>query len=47
MCMTQAHVWDHVVWTEIKVSGDSGGFFENEAKSTEFYFNVMAIEMKI
>jgi hypothetical protein len=38
---------------EMKVSCNSGGFFENKAKSTEFYekicvdFNVMAIEMKI
>jgi hypothetical protein len=39
---------------EMKVSSNSGRFFENKAKSMEFYlkktyinFNVMAIEMKI
>jgi hypothetical protein len=37
----------------MKVSGDSGGFFGNKAKSMQFYkkiyikFNIMAIEMKI
>jgi hypothetical protein len=53
MCMIQAYVWDHVVWTEMKVNVDSGGCLENKAKSMQLIkniyvnFNVMAIEMKI
>lgn len=37
MHMTQAYVWDHVVWLEMKVSGNSDRFFENKDKSMEFY----------
>jgi hypothetical protein len=50
MCMSQTYIYDHVLGTEMHVSGDSGVLFENKAKRMEFNkkmyiinFNVMAI----
>jgi hypothetical protein len=33
----QVYLCDHVLGTEMHVSGDSGVLFENKAKSAEFY----------
>jgi hypothetical protein len=37
MWLTQAYVWEHIVLTEINAVVTVADFFENEAKSTDFY----------